>query len=200
MCEAKNPLHIMSKRVHVLAIAHPAQGHVGPLMKLSQQIVDHGIKVTFVNTESVHAQILAALPGKADKQNCIELISIPDGLEPDDDRKDKKKLRESMLRVMPGHLENLIRKINSSDDNEKITCVIADATCGWALETAKNMEIKRAMFWPSTAGSFALGLHIPKLIEDGIIDNDGKSIYAILNTSNYMFRPCVCVRERDGGS
>lgn len=79
---------------------------------------------------------------------------------------------------MPGHLQNLIEKINQSGDDEQITCVIADITAGWALELAMSMSIKRAAFLPAGLGNSALALHIPKLIESGVIDVNGKDIYA----------------------
>ena len=47
-----------------------------PLTKLSHLIVDHGIEVTFVNTE------------KNEDKSPIRLVSVLDGLEPRDDRKD----------------------------------------------------------------------------------------------------------------
>ena len=36
------------------------------------------------------------------------------------------------------------------------------------------MGIKRAAVWPSGPGDWAFVLHIPKLIQDGIIDTEGK--------------------------
>ncbi|KAK2634211.1 hypothetical protein Ddye_029003 [Dipteronia dyeriana] len=36
---------------HVLVVPYPAQGHVIPLMKLSQSLAQHCIRITFVNTE-----------------------------------------------------------------------------------------------------------------------------------------------------
>ena len=56
---------------------------------------------------------------------------------------------------------------------------IADATFGWALEVAEKMGIKRAAVSLAEAGNLAFALHIPKLIEDGIIDAEG-NIYLLL--------------------
>ena len=157
----------------MLVIPFPAQGHVAPLMKLSHWIVDHGIKVTFVNTEFIHAKLTASMPVKNEDKSPIRLASIPDGLEPGDDRNDLTKLIESVLKFMPAHFKDLIEKINKSDDDDQISCVIADTTVGWALEVAEKMGIKRAALWPAGPGNLAISLHIPKLIEGGIIDDKG---------------------------
>ena len=93
MREPEIPLKIcvmdsQGRQPHVLVIPCPVQGHVASLMKLSRKIVDHGIKVTFVNTEFIHAKVTASMVVKSEEKSPIRLVSIPDGLEPGDDRKD----------------------------------------------------------------------------------------------------------------
>ena len=163
---------VMERQPHVLVIPFPAQGHVAAHMKLSHWIVDHGIKVTFVNSEFTHAKVTAAMPENNEEKSPIRLASIPDGLEPGDDR-NAVQLINSVQKVMPGHLKDLIEKINQSNDDEQISFVIADAFAGWALEVAEKMGIKRAAIWPAGPGALAFVLHIPKLFEDGIIDTNG---------------------------
>ncbi|KAH7846347.1 hypothetical protein Vadar_012776 [Vaccinium darrowii] len=160
---------------HVLAIPYPAQGHVIPLLELAQRVAQHGFKVTFVNSEFNHRRVMNALLDEDNVGNHVNLVSIPDGLEPWEDRNDLRKLTESTLKIMPGKLEELIEKINGSDNN-KITCVIADGCQGWALEVAEKMRIRRAAFWPAAAASWALGFSIPELIADGIIDSYGTPV------------------------
>ena len=155
----------------MLIIPFPAQGHVTPLMKFAYQISDHGIKVTFVNSDFIHEKLVAALPDEDEARSQIGLASIPDGLGPGEDRKDSLKLTDSILRVMPGHLKELIEKVNNSNDDEKITCVIADSAFGWALEVADKMGIKRVAFCPFGPGSLALAFHIPRLIEAGLLNS-----------------------------
>ncbi|KAI9082468.1 hypothetical protein K1719_035611 [Acacia pycnantha] len=167
-------------RAHVLALPAPAQGHVNPLMDLSHELVKQGIKVTFVNQDSTHKQIMKAqeAKGEEDKEQVgndrIQLVSIPDGLEQDEDTNSRPERMMSISEVMPKKLEKLIQDINEESDNEKISCVIADGTMGWALEVAEKMGIQRAvLFWPASASFLALFLSIPKLLHDGIIDGDG---------------------------
>lgn len=160
---------------HVLAIPYPYQGHVLPLMELSLKLVDHGVKITFVNTEFIHNRVVNAFSEENNVKELINLVSIPDGMEPWEDRNDIGKLTESILRVMPGELEQLVKDINQKDVNE-ITCIIADESLGWALEVAERLKIKRAAFWPASAAVMALKFSIPKLIQDGVVDNnDGKN-------------------------
>ncbi|XVF50009.1 hypothetical protein PTKIN_Ptkin04bG0061100 [Pterospermum kingtungense] len=167
----------MARQPHVIVIPHPAQGHVAPLMKLSLQIAAHGVKVTFVNTEFIHEKVMASLPvNDVGEQRLISLVSIPDGLEPEDDRQDFVKLTDSITRVMPGNLRNLIDNINRSDVDEQIVCVIADSAAGWALEVAYKMGIKAVAVLLSGPATLALALHVPQLIEAGIIDTDGTVI------------------------
>ncbi|CAL2250069.1 unnamed protein product [Prunus armeniaca] len=162
----------MSKQ-HILAILYPAQGHVIPSMELSQCLANHGFKVTFVNTEHNHKRVMNALADESHiSKDHIHLVSIPDGLEPLEDRNELGRLSEAMQRVMPGKLEELIEKINQGE-GQKITCVIADQTSGWILEVAEKMKIRRVAFYPAAAAVLAITLSIPKLIHEGIINNDG---------------------------
>ncbi|XVF50000.1 hypothetical protein PTKIN_Ptkin04bG0060500 [Pterospermum kingtungense] len=163
----------MDRQPHVLVIPYPAQGHVAPLMKLALQIAAHGVKVTFVNTDFIHEKMMVSVPEKAKERSLISLVSLPDGLELEDDRSNSVKVIESVHRAMPGYLEDFILKINQSDMNEPITCVVADVSVGWALELAKKLGIKAVAVCPAGGASLALALQVPKLLEAKIIDKDG---------------------------
>lgn len=165
----------MGRRAHVLMIPFPSQGHVKPLMKLAYRISDHGIRVTFIIPHSIHEKVAdALLPDEEDAQRRILLVPIPDGLGPEDDMRD---LPDRIVTVMPGHLKNFIGKFNSSNDEDKITCVIADTTVGWALEVAQKIGIERVGFCPFGPGSLALVSQIPRLIQAGVLSStDGINI------------------------
>ena len=71
----------MSKS-HVLVLPFPAQGHVNPLMDLSHELAKHDIKITFVNTDFIHKQIMEARDHKEQVgSDQIQLASISDGTE-----------------------------------------------------------------------------------------------------------------------
>lgn len=101
------------------------------------------------------------------------MVSIPDGLKPGEDRNGNVRILETIPQVMSGKLEEIIEEINGRE-GEKIACVIADGIMGWAIEVAKRLKIKHASLWTSSAASLALSFSIQKLIDEGIIDSQGK--------------------------
>ncbi|XP_047333701.1 UDP-glycosyltransferase 83A1 [Impatiens glandulifera] len=160
---------------HVLAIPYPAQGHVIPMMELCHCLDKQGFKVSFVNSDYNHKRIINSFTDDNNVGDHIHLVSIPDGLDPLDDRNDLKKLTESIFSFMPEKLEDLINQIDDSDD-DKVTCVVADHCMGWAIEVAAKMGIKTAAFWPATSALLSLSFSIPKLLEDGIINQNGTPV------------------------
>ncbi|KAG8375056.1 hypothetical protein BUALT_Bualt10G0060200 [Buddleja alternifolia] len=167
---------VKGKKPHVLAVPLPFQGHVKPLMKLCRQIAKRGIKVTFVNIQSIHEKLIltAKMSDHEDEEDNIVLTSIPDSRSPEEiDKNNAFKLLETLRHTMPDSLTDLIERINSSNDEEKISCVIADITIDWVLETAEKMGAEPVVFSPPAAAVLTIALHTPKLIEEGYIDSNG---------------------------
>ncbi|KAH6761003.1 hypothetical protein C2S51_017952 [Perilla frutescens var. frutescens] len=160
---------------HVMAVAVPAQGHVQPLMNLCRQIAKRGIRVTFVNAQTIHEKIVAAakMSGADEVEDNIVLASVPDGLNPDDDWNEPFKLLESLRKTMPATLKDLIESINTSNPNEKVSCIIVDLSFGWIMEIAQNMGVEAVGFSVASMAATAIMLHIPKLLEAGLLDTNG---------------------------
>jgi hypothetical protein len=131
-------------------------------MQLSHRLVEHGIEVTFDNTEANHALVLDG----------IHLVGVPDGLADGDDRKDIGKLADALSRHMPGYLEELVRRVEASEGT-KISWLIADQGMGWAFEVAKKLGIRAPCFWSGSAAFLASLFRVPQLIQDGVIDEKG---------------------------
>ncbi|XP_068655579.1 UDP-glycosyltransferase 83A1-like [Aristolochia californica] len=162
-------------KLHAVVVPFPAQGHVLPLMELSHRLVDRGFRVTLVCTEFDQARMVAAL--RKETYHSIDgicLATVPDGLEPDDDRGDAGRLCKFILDDYEQLLEDLLRKINEREE-DKISCVIADLCVGAALLVAKKIGVPRIGFWPASVGILVQCLHIPKLLESGILDCNGET-------------------------
>ncbi|KAI4374528.1 hypothetical protein MLD38_012511 [Melastoma candidum] len=164
----------MARLRHVLAMPFPAQGHVTPLLKLAHLIAEHGVKVTFINSIVIQDKLMSARPELFEDQSQLRFVALPDGMDSDEDRKDANTWVERYAAAVSPRLQELIKKINDPDgDDEKIDCVIGDVTAGWALEVAVSLGIAAVGFWPAGASCLLLQLHIPKLIKEGVIDEDG---------------------------
>ncbi|CAN6286770.1 unnamed protein product [Urochloa humidicola] len=155
-------------RPRVMVLPFPAQGHVMPLMELSHRLVEHGFEVVFVNTDFNHARILAAMAGDTaiPGGGGIDLVQFPDGMGPDGDRTDIGKLLAGLPAAMLGGLEETIR-------SKEIRWVVADVSMSFVLELVPTVGVRVALFSTFSAAIFALRLHVPKMIEDGIIDETG---------------------------
>ncbi|GAU48258.1 hypothetical protein TSUD_174960 [Trifolium subterraneum] len=139
-------------------------------MQFSQVLANHGCKVTFVHTEFNQSR---SKSGDSRHEN-IKVVTLPDGLEPEDDRNDLMKIMLSIKSTMPTRLPKLIEDINAFDgNNNKINCIVVTFNMGWALEVGHKLGIKGALLCPASATSLASAVCIPKLIEDGIVDSEG---------------------------
>ncbi|KAL8199408.1 hypothetical protein R6Q57_012976 [Mikania cordata] len=160
------------KYAHVLLIPYPAQGHVTSLMEAARCLTRNGLKVTFVNTEFTHKRVMSACSDIDGLSDMMRIVSIPDGMEPCDDRSDLGKLTKTVFQHMPTKLEELINDINKNNE-EKITCIIADYGMGWVSRVAQKMGIRLAIFSPTSAAILALTMSIQKLIDNEVINCNG---------------------------
>lgn len=161
---------------HVLALPFPAQGHVIPLMELAHCLVEHGVKVTFVNTEVNHGRILGALDDASHggELGGVDMVSISDGLGHGDDRSDLGRLTESLLLAMPSELEKLVGRINASASaagggGREVTWMVADVNMAWAFPVAKKLGLRVAGFCPSSAAMFVTRIRIPELVREAFL-------------------------------
>ncbi|KAG6389247.1 hypothetical protein SASPL_150712 [Salvia splendens] len=155
-------------------------------MSLCRQIAKHGIKVTFVNAESVHHKIISASPQQQDEDDSIVMETVPDGFTPEDDPNNNLfTLLKSLRRTMPQTLTDLIQRINTSNPNEKVTCLIADIACSWIFEIAEKMGAEPVAISTPSIASLAFMLHTPKLLQQGILNtNESLQNGVVVSLSN----------------
>ncbi|KAL0919215.1 hypothetical protein M5K25_011298 [Dendrobium thyrsiflorum] len=184
---------------HALILPFPVQGHIIPLMELSYCLMERGFHITFINTEFNHERIFAGVvPDQAKFIDGIHFVTIPDGLEPEEDRHSFGRLTTSLIKVMPNFLEELMR-----NNAVKFTCFIADIHMAWALSIAKNMGLRTAAVWPAAAGVLVAMLSIPKLIQDEVIDENDENHQSrnlMKENSNIMKKGIATTDEQVDGS
>jgi len=165
---------------HFLAIPFPILGHMNPLMQFSHDLAKHGCKITFLTSDENYNKMkttsIIGEQGKVKESN-INLVSLPDGVSPQDDRKDVAKVILSTRTTMSSMVPKLIEEINALDSDNKISCVIVTKNMGWALEVAHRLGIKGALFWPASATSLVSFNSMESFVEKGIIDPQSGKIF-----------------------
>jgi hypothetical protein len=169
-------------RPHVLVLPLPYQGHVTPAMELSHRLIDHGIDVTFVNTEHNHALVVDAMQSVAGAGGSpldgIHLVAVPDGLTDGEDRKDISKFVDGLMRHVPGYLEDLVRRLEASA-GRKVRWLIADGGMAWAFEVGKKLGLRCACFSVGSAAFLAVTLRLHGLIHEGVLDDKGFGLFPV---------------------
>uniref|UniRef100_A0ACD5WBB6 Uncharacterized protein n=1 Tax=Avena sativa TaxID=4498 RepID=A0ACD5WBB6_AVESA len=73
---------------------------------------------------------------------------------------------------MPGYLEALVGEMEAAG-RPKVRWLVGDVNMGWSFPVAKRLGIRVASFWPASMACLAIMLKIPKLIQDGVLDDKG---------------------------
>lgn len=158
---------------HFLAIPYPILGHMNPLLQFSHVLAKYRCKITFLSSDENYEKLKGASGdhGK-DIESNIKLVSLPDGVDPEDDRKDQTKVISITIKTMRAKLPKLIEDINGLDSDDKISCIIVTKNMGWALGVGRELGIKGALFWPASATSLASFNSIQRLVDEGTINSE----------------------------
>ncbi|KAI4346659.1 hypothetical protein L6164_007537 [Bauhinia variegata] len=98
------------------------------------------------------------------------MVTLPDGLSPEDGRNDPLKFLLSIKTTMPPKLQKLIEDINGVDGESKISCIVVSMNMGWALEVGRKLGLKGSVLFPCSASTMATCTSIHSLINDGLIN------------------------------
>ncbi|GLJ48477.1 hypothetical protein SUGI_1023280 [Cryptomeria japonica] len=162
---------------HALLIPLPYQGHINPMMQLAWKLVSDGFLITFLNTDFNHNRIMQAKTKTHIHNDCdrIRMISIPDGLPPDDKRTNVPNLLQALENSMaPSVIEWIIEDINKREVEHKITGIIADVwTCSGLKAVADLYQIPLFAFHTSLVANCAIRYFGPRLVSLGILGPDG---------------------------
>ncbi|KAF4381662.1 hypothetical protein F8388_021290 [Cannabis sativa] len=171
----------------IVFVPYPAQGHVTPMLNLAKAFLnlDQGFRPVFVTPRFIHDQIVARYDDHENNNHMfitndhhhqtnnnndsIEFVAIPDGFEGKSSvARDFFSLEEAMEKVMPAHLERVVR-----DQGEDVVCVVVDLLASWAIEVANRCGIRVAGFWPAMLAVYRLVVAIPDMVRSGLISDTG---------------------------
>ncbi|KAK7295441.1 hypothetical protein RJT34_18350 [Clitoria ternatea] len=157
---------------HFLAIPYPILGHMNPLLQFCEVLGKYNCKITFLSSDENYKKLIKS-SASGGQESHVKLVSLPDGVDPEDDRKDQSKVILTTTNTMRAKLPKLIEDINAVDSgNNNISCIIVTKNMGWALELAHQLGIKGALFWPASATSLASFNSIQALIDAGFLDSE----------------------------
>ncbi|XP_057845976.1 anthocyanidin 3-O-glucosyltransferase 7 [Cryptomeria japonica] len=171
-----------SKMPHALLIPIPAQGHINPMMHLAWKLISDGFLITFLNTEASHERMIKAKKNKDMHHNSerIRMISVPGGLPTEVVRAENQDHGASAFfadvenTLGPSVIDKLIREINEKDEDQKVTCIIADVWTCFGLHTVAELHhISLAALHTSLVSTFAIRFFCPKLVSLGLLPSDG---------------------------
>ncbi|XP_075484589.1 7-deoxyloganetic acid glucosyl transferase-like [Primulina tabacum] len=156
---------------HVLIFPLPAQGHMNPMLNLTQLLCLSNFHVTFIASEFNHRRLLkhtnilstlARYPG-------LQFQTIPDGLPDDHPRAGQRSMEIvwSVLNIMgPCFKKMMIEKeLFASAGRRPVTCIIADGVLSFAGDFAEERGIPLIYFRTMNACAFWAYFCTDRLVE-----------------------------------
>ena len=129
----------MERKIHILVIPYPLQGHLNPMLQFSKRLASKGTRVTFIATSRISKSI------QAHESSSINFETISDGSEEAQDLENiVEKLKRFKSKVSQ-NLPKLIEKHNSSKYPPKF--LVYDSVLPWALNVARQSGLDGAPFF-----------------------------------------------------
>nr|ATL14543.1 UDP-glycosyltransferase [Fallopia multiflora] len=167
------------RRPHAVCIPYPAQGHIGPMLKLAKLLHSspHNFHISFVNTHHNHRRLQRAHGSAAvSGLPSFRFHVIPDGLPPADNpdaTQDIASLCISINETCPNALRDLLSELNSvagaGDGPGPVSCVVADAGMWFAVDVAEEFGVPAVRFWTASACALLGYAQYESLVQKGVI-------------------------------
>ncbi|XP_074272120.1 UDP-glycosyltransferase 86A1-like [Silene latifolia] len=165
----------MMNKPHAILVAYPTQGHVNPMVQLAIKLASKGFSLTFINTESIHKQIISSNPTRDTSHifsgavngsiSDFEYVTVSDGLPLEYDRSlNLDHWIGAMMHTYPAHVEAAVAKVVKL--KPFTCCLVADSYSVWASNVAKKYGIFYVSLWTEAALVLDIYLHYHLLKEN----------------------------------
>ncbi|KAK7331006.1 hypothetical protein VNO77_25215 [Canavalia gladiata] len=145
------------KRVNVLMVSMPLQGHINPMLKFAKHLISKGVHVTIATTEDGRHRMAkhTRMPNDTDPKNPkkIALEFFSDGLSLDFDRSDTETLINTIREKGSKNLNTLITKLTKV---HKYSCVIVNPFVPWAIDVVAEHGIPCALLWIQASATYSI--------------------------------------------
>lgn len=181
-----------NQKPHAIIIPCPFQGHINPSIYLSLKLATKGFTITFINTESIHAQITKSqtldqnsttttkthdIFGKFQEFGLdIHYQTVSDGFPLEFDRfsgSNNGEFWERLLINCPIHVDEIVGKLVELE-NPKPTCLIVDTFFAWGTTIANKYQLVSISFFTQPALVFTIDYHLHLLLKNGHFGSNGK--------------------------
>ncbi|KAH9310622.1 hypothetical protein KI387_025657, partial [Taxus chinensis] len=157
---------------HAVIIPFPVQGHINPLIRLSEKLAAQGIVITFVNTEANHSRMMKARnnrPGiSKDPSFDIRFVQISDGLPLDFNiRANPGEAFNALMTTARASAEDLIHNLKTRGCEPPISCVIGSSFLSWTFNVAKKFELPWVAFWSQAVSVYVIYRNLSMIIDNG---------------------------------
>ncbi|KAL9254016.1 7-deoxyloganetic acid glucosyltransferase-like protein [Drosera capensis] len=173
----------LSSAPHVLLFPCPVQGHINPLLKLTELLCIAGLHVTFVTTNQMCARLLehSDLRARFAPYPGFRIESVSDGLQPTDPiRTSSLENQIDLFRSLnsitrPLFQEMLASGTFTSGNRPPVTCIIADGFLDFVADIAQDFKIPLFAFHVLSVATIWSMLCFPDLLESGLIPFQGEN-------------------------
>lgn len=157
---------------HVVVIPHPVQGHINPLIRLSEKLASQGIIITFVNTDFNHSRMMKARNARhgmlENPSFNIRFVQVSDGL-PFDFKRISFSVEafNAVTITMRASTEDLLQKLLTQSCEPPVSCVIGSSFLPWTFNVAKKFELPFVPFWSQAVSVHVIYRHLSMIIDNG---------------------------------
>lgn len=151
---------------HILIFPLPAQGHVNSMLKLAELLGLAGVKVTFLNSDYNHDQLLrhTDIVERFQRYPGFEFRTVWDGLPPDYPRTGESFM--ALFAAMRLNTKRLFRELVVGV-RPQVDCIIGDGILGFVFDVAMELDIPLIHFRTVSACSFWAYFCLPDTIAAG---------------------------------